>query len=96
MARFLARLLQGGRVVHKHVELHGPWSGWRLAGRDLVAPDGQRLSSERLRGLMLRASLEARRDAARARREQRVSRWPVKVVVDLGDWHARHFGRAAG
>lgn len=32
------------RIVRNHVELHGPWLGWRLAGRDLVAPDGQRLS----------------------------------------------------
>ena len=85
------------RVVHNHSELHGPWTGWKLAGRCLVAPDGERLSVERLRGLMVRASLEARRDAARTRRKQRVSRTPVKVViVDLADWQARHFGRAAG
>lgn len=85
------------RTVHNHAALHGPWSGWRMAGRDLVSPEGDRLSPERLRGLMFRQALEARRDRARARAQERVSRMPVKVVVvELGDWQARHFGSAAG
>lgn len=29
-------------VVHKLCQLHGPWSGWRMDGRDLVSPDGDR------------------------------------------------------
>lgn len=51
-----------------HVTLTGPWAGWRLAGRDLVAPDRQRISPERLRGLLWREESEARRDRARARK----------------------------
>lgn len=85
------------RVVYNHTTLHGPWDGWRMAGRELVSPDGERITTERLRGLMVRQALEARRDAARRRNEKRVSRMPVKViVVDLADWQTRHFGRAAG
>lgn len=46
------------RLVDNHVALTGPWAGWRLAGRDLVAPDRQRISPERLRGLMFRGASE--------------------------------------
>jgi hypothetical protein len=54
------------RVVYNRSELHGPWAGWRLAGRDLVAPDGQRIAPERLRGLLFRQEGERRVAAARA------------------------------
>ena len=27
---------QADRIIRNHVELHGPWAGWRLAGRDPV------------------------------------------------------------
>lgn len=85
------------RVVYNHTPLYGPWEGWRMAGRDLISPEGERLSVHRLRGLMVRQNLEARRDAARRRNQKRVSSGMVKVVVvDLADWQARHFGRAAG
>lgn len=83
------------RVVHNITRLHGPWAGWRLAGRDLVAPDGDRITPERLRGLLLRQELEARRDRARTRAAARRSK-PVLVkvvIVDLADY--RHQGVAA-
>ena len=86
------------RVVHNITPLHGPWSGWRMAGRDLVSPDGVRMTPERVRGYALRADLEARRDGARARNASRkaVRRELVKVVVvDLDDWRRRHFGSGA-
>ena len=38
--------------VHNHVDLTGPWAGWRLRGRDLVSPDGERISPQRLTGLL--------------------------------------------
>jgi len=44
------------RLVLNQVELTGPWLGWRLAGCDPVSPDGQRISPERLRGLIFRQS----------------------------------------
>ena len=49
-------LAHHAHVVHNHVELAGPWAGWRLAGRDLVGPGNRRsaprISIDRLRGLM--------------------------------------------
>jgi hypothetical protein len=81
------------RVVHNTTSLHGPWRGWRLAGRHLVSPDGDRITPERMRGILARLELEARRDRARARAAARRSA-PVKVViVDLADY--RHQGVAA-
>lgn len=85
------------RVVDNHVELSGPWAGWRLAGRDLVAPTGERFSERRLRGLLWRTEAADLRDAARTRNTARKARQQsiVKVVVvDLGDWRDRHFGKA--
>lgn len=37
------------RVVHNLTALHGPWSGWRMAGRHLISPDGDRIKPERVR-----------------------------------------------
>lgn len=58
-------------VVHNHVDLAGPWAGWRLAGRDLVGPgrgrDAVRISVDRLRGLLWREAAEARLRAAQAK-----------------------------
>jgi hypothetical protein len=82
------------RVVHGHTELRADWLGWKQRGRYLVAPDGQRISPERMRGIMWRMDAEARRDAAKARNAKaKVLQGCVKVVVvDLADWQARHFG----
>jgi len=57
------------RITDNHVNLHGAWEGWRLAGRDLVAPDRQRISPERLRGLLVRQALEERLAKAKVRRK---------------------------
>jgi hypothetical protein len=40
------------RIVHNQTELYGPWSGWRMAGRDLVSPTGDRINPRRLAGIM--------------------------------------------
>lgn len=29
--------------VHQHVDLHGPWLGWRIAGRYLITTDRERV-----------------------------------------------------
>ncbi|WP_435015154.1 hypothetical protein [Xanthomonas arboricola] len=87
------------RVVRNHVELTGPWAGWRLAGRDLVAPTGERIPERRLRGLLWHANASDIRDSARNLNAKRkaVQQSMVKVVVvDLGEWRERHFGRSAG
>jgi hypothetical protein len=40
------------RVVHNRTPLFGPWAGWRMAGRDLVSPDGDRITARRLIGIL--------------------------------------------
>ena len=40
------------RLVHNRVTLTAEWAGWRLAGRCLVSPDGDRIAPERLRGIL--------------------------------------------
>ncbi|WP_268738733.1 DUF3653 domain-containing protein [Luteimonas fraxinea] len=78
--------------------LHGPWAGWRMAGKDLVGPDGTRISPTRMRGVLFRIEAEERLQRARARsaKAKAVRRELVKVVVvDLGDWKRRHFGTSA-
>lgn len=86
------------RVVHNKTPLHGPWAGWRMAGRELVSPDGDRFTTTRMRGIAFRLEAEERLQRARARnaKANAVRRQLVKVVVvDLGDWKRRHFGTTA-
>ncbi|WP_408953725.1 DUF3653 domain-containing protein [Lysobacter sp. Hz 25] len=84
------------REAYNHLDLTGPWAGWRLRGRDLITPDGERFSPERLRGLAWRQDFEQRRDAASSRNAARKStRQLVKVVVvDLGEYRVN--GLAVG
>lgn len=48
------------RVIYNIMPLYGPWAGWRLAGAVLVSPDGDRISPERLRGILWREQLRLR------------------------------------
>ncbi|MFT4197193.1 MAG: hypothetical protein QM601_04675 [Pseudoxanthomonas sp.] len=86
--------------LRNHVHLTGPWAGWRLAGRDLIGPGGERIPERRLRGLLWSTEARDLRDSARARnaaRRDARQRQPVKVViVELADWHQRAFGTRAG
>lgn len=87
------------REVHNRVALSGQWQGWRLAGRDLVAPDGQRIAPERLRGLLWRQESEARLATAKAKREafEGISKNLVTVLrIPNSDWHHERFGSRAG
>jgi len=59
-----------------------------LAVRDLVSPDGQRISPERLRGLIFHQTLDERRDRARVRRQPKQQLVRV-VVVDLAEHRIR-------
>ena len=67
-----------------------------MAGRDLVAPDGQRINPQRLAGLMWRDAQELRLAGyANRRKAEAKPRQTVKVViVDLADWQSKHFGSA--
>lgn len=83
-----------------NLDLEDEWYGWRLRGRHLVSDDGQRMTIERLRGLMWRDRMELRlkgyasRRAAEEARKLASRRQLVKVVVvDLAE--IRHRGVAA-
>ena len=81
------------------MDFDGEWIGWRLRGRHLVSDDGQRISVERMRGLLWREKMELRLAGYASRRKaeeaKRVAHRPkVKVlVIDLDDY--RHRGIAA-
>lgn len=63
------------RTVHNLTPLYGPWSGWRMAGRVLVSPDGDRIAPERLRGILW---------AEVSRERLKSGRQGLGVVVALG------------
>lgn len=69
------------RTVYNRHYLPVPWQGWRFAGRDLITPEGVRISPERLKGLAWRVEAEARRDAAKARNAQRRGAGPRLVTL---------------
>lgn len=83
------------QIVRNYVRLHGPWAGWRLVGRDLVSPEGIRMSAERLKGLAWRQDAEIRL-AHTIKRNQAAKaghRGMVTVIrMPVRDWHAEHFG----
>ena len=80
-----------------NIDFDGEWYGWRLRGRHLVSEDGQRMTIERLRGLMWRDKMElrlagyaSRRKAQEAKRAASGSPFKVKVlVIDLADYRLR-------
>ena len=41
------------RVIYGKTPLFGPWAGWRMTDKYLISPDGQRITPERLRGLLV-------------------------------------------
>ena len=60
------------------------WYGWRLRGRHLVSPVGQRITRRRLEGLLWRDEIELRLAGFTSRRKaeaERPMRQLVKVVV---------------
>jgi hypothetical protein len=48
------------REVYNRQHLPAPWQGWRFSGRVLVSSEGDRISPERLRGLLWRERLASR------------------------------------
>lgn len=82
-----ARNLYAEKVLG-HVDLAADWAGWRLRGRWLVSPEGERINPERLRGILFREAGEQR--LARAVRSNAIATaqvlpWqPKAVAVDEG------------
>lgn len=76
-------------LVHGCGSLGGPWQGWRLAGRHLVSPEGDRVTVERLRGL-----LWAERTASRLRRTRTedISRCRGQVAPTVQSINRGHSG----
>lgn len=72
------------RVVHNHHPLHGPWAGWRFAGRDLVSPgrgrSAVRVSMAKLLGFLWREETEAR--IARTKAQNSGHRGSVVRLLD--------------
>jgi hypothetical protein len=75
------------------VDFEGDWYGWRLRGRHLVSPDGQRMTRTRLEGLMWRDASQLRlagfpsRTAAESGKNGHQYGPRVKVVVvDLAEF----------
>lgn len=83
------------------VDFDGEWHGWRLRGRHLVSPSGQRITRERLNGLLFRDELELRRAGYESRRKAEAGKRGQQygprvkvVVVELAELRAR--GQLAG
>jgi len=83
-----------------NLDFEDEWYGWRLRGRHLVSDDGQRMTIERLRGLMWRDKMElrlagyaSRRKAEEAARSRGCGPKVKVLVIDLDEY--RHHGVAA-
>lgn len=62
------------RVVNNKTELHGPWGGWRMAGRYLIGPGKHRITPERLRGILWHED---------HRKPSRKKNLPMAHIVDI-------------
>lgn len=74
------------------IDFDGEWYGWRLRGRHLVSPTGQRITRQRLEGLLWRDELELRRAGYASRRAAEANRQSPQyeqrvrvVIVPLAD-----------
>lgn len=81
------------------------WAGWRWSdsGRYLISPDGDKMTAQRLKGLLWRDAQELRlagfasRQKADTTGKKRAGFGGQKVkvvIVDLADWHEQRFGRS--
>lgn len=61
------------RTIYNLTPLYGQWAGWRMAGRVLVSPDGDRISPERLRGILFREAGHLRLQKLRRKKLPRSS-----------------------
>ena len=75
------------------VDFDGDWHGWRLRGRHLVSPDGQRITRTRLEGLLWRDESElhragfiSRKNAEANKHARRYGAKVKVVIVDLADY----------
>lgn len=70
--------------VYGRVDLVGEWQGYKVRGKDLVSPTGQRIPRRRLEGLLWRESMELRLAGFASRKQAEADRkrnQSVKVVI---------------
>lgn len=90
------------RNVTEYIPYHRDWEGyrWTDAGKYLISPNGERISAERLKGLLWRDAMELRRAGFASRKsadQNRGKKQLVKVVViQLGEYRDMVNGRCAG
>ena len=66
------------RTVYNKTPLHGHWAGWRMAGRYLVSPDGDRINPERLRGILFAEASRKRLVGSKSTPLSMVARLPER------------------
>ena len=47
-------------LVYNTIDFGHEWAGWKMRGRVLVSPDGDRISAQRLRGLLFQEANRVR------------------------------------
>jgi len=65
-----------------HLDLGNEWAGWRLRGKFLISPNGDRVMPGRLIGILVTESLRKRGQAKRPA-AGRTDPTPTPVVVEL-------------
>lgn len=65
------------------IDFPDEWFGWRLRGRHLVSPDGERITRERLSGLLWRDQQELRRAGFASRRKAEANRARAAAGVQV-------------
>lgn len=65
-----ARRLYDEKVLG-HIDLGGDWAGWRLRGKWLISPDGDRINPLRMRGILFREAGDKRISKQKAKDGQR-------------------------
>lgn len=68
------------RTVENKTKLYGEWEGWRLAGKWLIAPNGQRMMQARVLGM---AWAEKRRDIDDRRKARERGKAKDSVIITL-------------
>lgn len=75
------------------IDLDGEWLGFRIRGRYLISPNGDRITAHRIAGILFRDQLELRRAGFASRRKaeanKRAKQYGAKVkvvVIDLADY----------
>ena len=67
-----------------HIDLTDEFGGWRIRGRYLIGPDRQKITPERLRGVLWRDEMELRLAGFASRRKaeaDKAKRQRVRVVI---------------